>query len=91
MRDEPLDEIWNRPGAFAYNRDWSPDRLGGFCRTCEHAERCRGGCRSMMTAAVDGLENPFCAHRLELQRMRRLERGPGNGSSGWGSGGLDQV
>ena len=77
VRDEPLEVIWNRPGAFFYNRDWSPDQLGGFCRACEHAERCRGGCRSMMTASGEGVENPFCAHRVLAERRpgRRARAG----------------
>ena len=44
VRDTPLREIWNRKGAFAYNREFSLEQLGGFCRTCDYAEVCRGGC-----------------------------------------------
>lgn len=44
IRNEPLAEIWRRKGAFAYNREFSLEQLGGFCRTCDYAEVCRGGC-----------------------------------------------
>ncbi|HUT78202.1 MAG TPA: radical SAM protein [Polyangia bacterium] len=74
VRNEPLAAIWNRPGAFAYNRQWTPERLGGFCRACEHAAACRGGCRSMMAAAGNGEENPFCAHRVISEQR---DRSPG--------------
>jgi radical SAM protein with 4Fe4S-binding SPASM domain len=72
-----LAEIWNRPGAFAYNRDFRLDSLSGFCRTCEHAEICRGGCHSMRLCE-GGSENPFCYHRVatlaDRQRPRAARR-----------------
>ncbi len=63
IRTESLAQIWNRPGAFAYNRDWSIDDLEGFCRECKHAARCRGGCRSNMVASSGGAENKMCVYR----------------------------
>lgn len=44
VRDTPLSEIWGRKGAFAYNREFTTEQLGGFCKTCDYAEVCRGGC-----------------------------------------------
>jgi radical SAM protein with 4Fe4S-binding SPASM domain len=44
IRDMPLRDIWTRPGAFKYNREFTTEQLGGFCKTCEYAEVCRGGC-----------------------------------------------
>lgn len=46
LREKSLEEIWNDPDAFAYNRQFSPDMLGGKCRDCEYGSRCAGGCRS---------------------------------------------
>ncbi len=73
----PLAEIWNRPGAFAYNRDFRVDNLSGFCRACEHMEICRGGCHSMR-ACEGGTDNPFCYHRVatlaDRQRPRTARR-----------------
>ncbi|MDD5308092.1 MAG: radical SAM protein [Deltaproteobacteria bacterium] len=63
VRRESLGDIWRRSGAFAYNRQWSVENLGGFCRTCEHALACRGGCLSVRVASGGGTENPLCAHR----------------------------
>jgi len=63
VREERLADIWNRPGAFAYNRHWSADDLEGFCRTCRHVAECRGGCRANMVASGQGVENPVCVHR----------------------------
>jgi radical SAM protein with 4Fe4S-binding SPASM domain len=74
LQAEPLDRIWRRKGAFAYNREFSLDDLGGFCRTCEHAAICRGGCLSMRTCE-GGRENPFCYHRVATLAERRARRG----------------
>jgi radical SAM protein with 4Fe4S-binding SPASM domain len=74
VRQHPLAEIWNRPGAFAYNREFSVDMLGGFCRTCEYAEVCRGGC-TWTTFAEHGpvRDNPYCywrqRHLAEEQKL----------------------
>jgi radical SAM protein with 4Fe4S-binding SPASM domain len=65
-----LAEIWNRPGAFAYNRNFQLENLTGFCRTCEHVEICRGGCHSMR-ACEGGSENPFCYHRVATLADRK--------------------
>ncbi len=74
IRDEPLEQIWHRDGAFAYNRQWSLDDLGGFCRECRYAERCRGGCRSNMAATGDGIENRMCIYRVVTEEARRAPR-----------------
>ncbi len=44
VRSTSLRDIWLREGGFAYNREFSLEQLGGFCRTCDYAEVCRGGC-----------------------------------------------
>ena len=66
-------DIWHRKGAFAYNRGFRLDDLAGFCRTCEHAAVCRGGCLSMRTCEGGG-ENPFCYHRVATLAERRVRR-----------------
>jgi radical SAM protein with 4Fe4S-binding SPASM domain len=70
LQTERLAEIWHREGAFAYNRGFSLEDLAGFCRSCEHAEICRGGCLSMRTCE-GGRENPFCYHRVAVLAQRR--------------------
>ena len=42
IRESSLSEIWNRKGAFSYNRDFTLANLGGECKTCDYAEVCRG-------------------------------------------------
>lgn len=65
LRHETLHEIWHRPGAFAYTREFTPERLAGSCRGCEYGEICRGGCTFMAFAATGRPhDNPYCLHRV---------------------------
>ena len=73
LQAEALSDIWHRKGSFSYNRDFSLTDLSGFCRTCEHAEVCRGGCLSMRTCEGGG-ENPFCYHRVATLAERNARR-----------------
>jgi len=47
VRETTLREIWDREGAFAYNRGFEPDQLEGPCAECEHGPRCRAGCHAL--------------------------------------------
>jgi MoaA/NifB/PqqE/SkfB family radical SAM enzyme len=61
VRDTPLHVIWNKPGAFAYNRAWSEDDLGGACARCSHARICRGGAKCVAHAYTgDTAFDPMC-------------------------------
>lgn len=71
LREERLADIWYRPGAFAYNREFDIADLGGFCGACRHAAVCRGGCMAKKTASGDGVENPMCVYR-ELGSEERV-------------------
>jgi radical SAM protein with 4Fe4S-binding SPASM domain len=73
LQQQSLADIWNHPGAFAYNRAFAVDDLAGFCRTCAYAEICRGGCFSMRTCE-GGRDNPFCYHRVATLAARRARK-----------------
>ena len=47
LRENSLKEIWTRPGAFAYNRNFDVTMLDGKCRTCDKNYICAGGCRQL--------------------------------------------
>jgi radical SAM protein with 4Fe4S-binding SPASM domain len=65
VRAQPLSEIWHKPGAFAYNRDFALDQLSGFCAECEYRGLCRAGCVSHTFHRAGRLgDNPMCLHRL---------------------------
>ncbi len=61
VRREPLDQIWNDPQRFAYNRAYQPAALSEACGQCGVASVCRGGCTST-SVAVTGKPNqgPYC-------------------------------
>ncbi len=65
LREHSLETLWNRPGAFAYNREFSLDQLGGFCADCTYRGLCRAGCVShaYCTSGERGA-NPTCLHRI---------------------------
>ncbi|MBW2530386.1 MAG: radical SAM protein [Deltaproteobacteria bacterium] len=75
VRDERLADIWHRRGAFAYTREWTAVDLSGFCRECEHAEICLGGCRSKMYASGCEGENPVCVHRAIVEASGEARAG----------------
>lgn len=60
VRERSFYEIWNDPNSFAYNRQFKIEDLRGFCRTCEYAVVCRGGCSRHV---FEG-DYPYCYHRL---------------------------
>ena len=62
LRERTLREIWEDPKAFAYNRDFTPELLTGFCSECEQGPYCAGGCRSYNYFAGSGrlYESPYC-------------------------------
>ncbi len=72
VRDTPLRTIWERKGAFAYNREFTVELLGGACRECEYAEICRGGCTWMTQAHAGPVrDNEFCYLRQLREREAR--------------------
>ncbi len=46
LREKSLRELWEAPGAFAYNRSFRKELLTGKCARCAVGEFCAGGCRS---------------------------------------------
>jgi len=62
----PFGEIWNRPGAFAYTRDFKPEQAGPNCLGCLHLDACKGGCSEMSLMKTGALHNdPYCFCSLE--------------------------
>jgi len=70
IRETPLRELWERPGAFAWNRERTRESLTGFCRRCQFADACLGGCTcSRITLCDSETENQYCAHRLTMEGL----------------------
>jgi radical SAM protein with 4Fe4S-binding SPASM domain len=54
LRERSLAELWNREGAFAYNRHFRVESLTGACAECAFGKLCRAGCHSFAATAQDG-------------------------------------
>jgi len=66
IRQEPLADIWNKPGNFAYNRDFHTGLLEGDCAECKYNYICRGGCKSTAFCFSGSIfNNPYCLYRVE--------------------------
>lgn len=76
VRERTLEDIWNDPASFAYNRLFKVADLTGFCRTCRYAAQCRGGARCVASASSGAIgEDAYCWHRVsELAKSRPLRR-----------------
>jgi radical SAM protein with 4Fe4S-binding SPASM domain len=69
LREKSLRDIWNRPEAFAYNRLFQVEQLGGFCRVCRFRDVCRGGC-CWDAWAQDGGGNEHCFYYQAVKHRR---------------------
>jgi radical SAM protein with 4Fe4S-binding SPASM domain len=71
IRNGRLADIWNRPGGFAYNRDFTEDQLGGFCAVCRYRTFCRGGCTwTAFSHTKNRYDNPYCLHQQAVKHRR---------------------
>lgn len=60
-----LKDIWHDPRLFAYNRNFQAKDLRGFCKTCPHGLKCRGGCKNTAQSFTDCLyENYYCVFKI---------------------------
>ena len=77
VRETSLAELWDRPGAFAYNRGFGPEKLEGMCEGCEHGKRCAAGCRGVAHSVTGSYyEAPYCLYGYEKHGL------PEDGSEG---------
>jgi len=66
LRERSLSDIWNDPDAFAYNRKFKKEMLGGKCATCDRAWICAAGCRSYNYFVHRKMyESPACPRAVE--------------------------
>ncbi len=72
LREQSLEEIWNNPDNFAYNRKFKPEMLTGACAKCDKGRYCAAGCRSY-NYFVHGkiYESPACARRKEILKEEK--------------------
>ncbi|MEM9074020.1 MAG: radical SAM protein [Myxococcota bacterium] len=70
LRSSSLKELWDTPEV-GFTRTRTVNDLWGYCRSCDYAETCMGGC-SFTAHAMFGRpgNNPFCVHRARVMRRR---------------------
>ena len=67
LRQETLRDIWHKEGNFAYNRNFTPELLGGKCKTCDMGVFCRAGCRgACFFTKGHAFENACCIYNPPL-------------------------
>ncbi len=69
IRNSSFTEIWNRPGAFDYNRKFTRESAAGECRECKYLPLCRGGCTTTSFSATGHIaNNPYCIYQIEKKQ-----------------------
>lgn len=75
LRHKDLWDIWFREDAFPYTRQFSIDKLGPACQTCDMAEQCKGGCSAMSYACSQAFHNdPYCFYGMRRRDAQGLQR-----------------
>jgi radical SAM protein with 4Fe4S-binding SPASM domain len=65
IRERSLEEIWQDPDKFRYNRYFEESDLEGHCEGCDKARQCRAGCVvTAYSATGSRFDNPYCIHRV---------------------------
>ncbi|MFX0103162.1 MAG: radical SAM protein [Candidatus Hodarchaeota archaeon] len=71
VREKPIQDIWNDPNAFKYNRSFLKKDLGDICAQCEFGMECKGGCNAMSFAFTGKLHSdPYCYRRFEMKYLK---------------------
>ncbi|MGO9708576.1 MAG: radical SAM protein [Polyangiaceae bacterium] len=73
LRASSLEAIWRGKNEVGFTRERGQEHLWGFCRTCDFAEPCGGGC-SFTAHAFFGRtgNNPYCHYRARAHAARGL-------------------
>lgn len=73
LREQSLREIWEESDELAFARVRSVSDLRGYCRECDYADTCMGGC-TFTAHSLFGQpgDNPYCYHRARVHEKRGL-------------------
>lgn len=76
IRENSLQQIWERSAPLRARRDFSVEELWGFCRGCYYADTCRAGCTWTGFSLFGRTgNNPLCHHRaVEMHKAGLRER-----------------
>ncbi len=69
LNKNDLWDVWFGEESFSYTRNFSADKLGPFCSSCDMAHQCRGGCSAMSLSSTGSFHNdPHCFYRIKKVR-----------------------
>jgi radical SAM protein with 4Fe4S-binding SPASM domain len=73
LKERPIQAIWDDSAELGFARRRTVDDLWGFCRTCDFAATCMGGC-SFTAHSVLGRpgNNPYCHYRARTLAKKGL-------------------
>jgi len=71
VRKRNIVDIWNDPNSFIYNRKFRLSDLKGYCKECEYAKSCKGGCMETSYMTTRKIHcDPYCFHRIEKLNLK---------------------
>jgi radical SAM protein with 4Fe4S-binding SPASM domain len=64
IKETSLQEIWDNPHSFKWNRALKKELLSGFCSRCKYGAACLGGCSNSRLTMSDSIygENRYCSY-----------------------------
>lgn len=74
IRYELIESIWGSPTAFSWNREMTKEKLGGFCKKCQFADKCLGGCsnsRYTLNGEINS-ENRYCSFNYQMKKVESM-------------------
>lgn len=70
LRQNDLWDIWFDEASFPYARNFSKEKLGDNCNSCEKWEQCKGGCTAMSYGCTGKTHNdPLCYLSIMKQKQ----------------------
>lgn len=70
IRTKRIEEIWENPDGFSWNRKMKKEQLKGLCKKCKYGNKCLGGCSNTRLTHGGSIysENKFCSYNFALSR-----------------------
>ena len=73
LREESIEKIWNRKGAFSYNRNFDKRKVKGFCKQCKNLDDCRCGCISTAYAITKSrYKAEYCLYKILEEKKKKV-------------------
>ncbi|UCD13402.1 MAG: radical SAM protein [Thermoplasmatales archaeon] len=70
IKKRSINDIWNDPEAFSYNREFNKEDLQGECKGCKYGKTCMGGCLGVSIAETGELHHdPYCLYLYEKKHL----------------------